>query len=163
MIANIDIFQQVYKKDHKPLEEEVFTTLKSKALQEGIARYGVGAVVFHRHRYLLLEKKNPDAPGGIYEIPHGEVHDGESLDKAIRREVRGLTGLSVKNIKEYLGCFDTESEEGEMARQFNFLVSVNFPLRVTLQKHRCHSWAEKDDLGDYHMKPHIRQLLQTYF
>ncbi|MCE5335633.1 MAG: NUDIX hydrolase [Desulfobacteraceae bacterium] len=56
---------------------------------------GVGALIFRKNRVLLIRRGSPPALGK-WSIPGGLVELGESLDKAIRREVLEEVGLEVK-------------------------------------------------------------------
>ncbi|MGH8926740.1 MAG: NUDIX hydrolase [Acidimicrobiia bacterium] len=55
---------------------------------------GVGAVVIENGRLLLVRRRRP--PGeGLWAVPGGKVHWGESMSTAVRREVHEETGLLV--------------------------------------------------------------------
>jgi ADP-ribose pyrophosphatase len=56
---------------------------------------GVGAVVFHDNRVLLVHRKNPPAKG-MWAIPGGKVRLGESLQQAAEREIFEETGISIQ-------------------------------------------------------------------
>jgi 8-oxo-dGTP diphosphatase len=59
---------------------------------------GVGAIVLHRGRVLLVERGNPPL-AGWWSLPGGVLEVGETLDEAVRREVLEETGLVVKPAK----------------------------------------------------------------
>ena len=58
-------------------------------------RVGIGAVVFHQDRVLLVKRKNPPAQGE-WAIPGGKVRLGESLQQAAEREIREETGIEIR-------------------------------------------------------------------
>lgn len=55
-------------------------------------RASVSAVIFDGKRRLLLQQRSD---GGQWGLPGGSVEIGESVTKAVKREVREETGLSV--------------------------------------------------------------------
>ena len=56
---------------------------------------GVGAVVFHNKKVLLVKRKNPPAKGQ-WAIPGGKLEWGETLQRAAEREIREETGIVIK-------------------------------------------------------------------
>lgn len=56
---------------------------------------GVGAIVFHSDRVLLVQRGREPAKGK-WSLPGGLVEVGESLERAVRREVAEETGLDVR-------------------------------------------------------------------
>src|ERR1039457_1742919 len=62
---------------------------------------GVGALIFHRGR-ILMAQRGKEPLKGWWSLPGGALEVGESLDFAVRREVREETGLEI----EPLGVFE---------------------------------------------------------
>ena len=56
---------------------------------------GVGALIFEGDRILMAQRGRQPLMG-LWSLPGGLVETGESLESAIRREVREETGLEVR-------------------------------------------------------------------
>ena len=75
---------------------------------------GVGAVVVHEGRVLLVQRASE--PGlGQWSLPGGLVEVGESLTDAVVREVREETGLAVE-VVELIELVDRIYRDGERVR-----------------------------------------------
>jgi mutator protein MutT len=61
---------------------------------------GVGALIFRRGR-ILMAQRGKQPLKGAWSLPGGALEIGESLDAAVRREVREETGLEVKPVKVF--------------------------------------------------------------
>lgn len=57
-------------------------------------RLGVGGVVLHRGKVLLVKRKRPPSQG-LWAIPGGKVEAGESLRQAVVRELAEECGIKV--------------------------------------------------------------------
>lgn len=73
-------------------------------------RVGVGAVVIHEGRVLLI-RRGKEPLRGRWCVPGGTVELGETLEQALVREVREETGLCVRP-REVVTVFDRIGREG---------------------------------------------------
>ena len=65
---------------------------------------GVSVAVLHDGRFLLIQRGH-EPHMGLYAFPGGRVHDGESDEDAVRRELAEETGLVVESVaplRQYL-------------------------------------------------------------
>lgn len=65
---------------------------------------GVGALIFENNKILLVERAGEPLKGW-WSLPGGVVETGETLEQAIRREIREETGLEVGPLK-FLEIFE---------------------------------------------------------
>jgi 8-oxo-dGTP diphosphatase len=64
----------------------------------------VSVAIFHDNRFLLV-KRGREPSKGLYAFPGGRVHQGESDEDAVRRELAEETGLAIESVtplREYL-------------------------------------------------------------
>lgn len=59
---------------------------------------GVGAIVFNRHRQVLMIRRNQAPAFGLWSVPGGKLEPGESLTDACRREISEETGLEIQPV-----------------------------------------------------------------
>lgn len=116
----------------------------------------VGAAIFRRDALLLL-RRIPDFPGR-WELPGGSVEEGESLEKALRREVREETGLSVKlGPPFHASMFRAEGQEGVpitvVAIEYLCTATAVRPIRLSPAEHDRHAWVRPGELSRYPLVP----------
>jgi len=69
----------------------------------------VGAVIFDKDRRVLLVKRKNPPNKGSWAIPGGKVKYGETLEEAIKREMKEETNLDIK-VKEPLAIVEIIKE-----------------------------------------------------
>ena len=84
-----------------------------EAKSEGIVCCVVGAVIAKASTVLLLRRKTDDFMGGIYELPSGQVEDGESLESALRREIFEETSLEIVDIRRHARDYEVLTHHSE--------------------------------------------------
>ena len=146
------------------IDKKFMDKLIVEALNSGISRYVVAAVITNkRSEVLLLQRPKDEFYGGIYELPSGKVEDDESLEEALYREVKEETGLNVKNITRYLGHFDYLSKSKKPTRQFNFHVEVEDVSQIILKEHSSYVWVSPKDLHRYPVTEEVRKILEKFW
>jgi 8-oxo-dGTP diphosphatase len=83
-------------------------------------RVGVGAIVLHERRVLLVKRGH--APGlGLWSVPGGLVDLGETTVDAARREVEEETGLKVR-IAGLVGVLDRVTRDAEGRVRYHWVL-----------------------------------------
>jgi 8-oxo-dGTP diphosphatase len=113
---------------------------------------GVGAVVL-RARQVLLVRRASDPLRGQWSLPGGMLELGETLRKAVEREVLEETGLRVR-VDEVLDVFDSIVPDAEGRTQFHYVL-IDFLCDVQSGEPRSGSdvsevaWASVDGLDRF--------------
>jgi len=114
---------------------------------------GVGGVVIHRNRALLV-RRGGEPLKGEWSIPGGLVELGEALTDSVRRELKEETGLDVEPVA-ILETFDRIFREGRKVR-YHFVI-VDYVCRLKGGKLQPASdvlearWVRREDLPQYHL------------
>jgi 8-oxo-dGTP diphosphatase len=114
---------------------------------------GVGGVVIHRERILLI-RRGGEPLKGEWSIPGGLVELGEELAEGARRELKEETGLDVEPL-EVLEVFDRIFRERGRVR-YHFVI-VDFACRLKGGRLRPGSdvlearWVRRAELSAYNL------------
>jgi len=111
---------------------------------------GVGALIFDRDRILMAERGGEPLKGW-WSLPGGLVETGESLEDALRRELREETGLEVKPLG-VLQIFERIMRDAHGAPEYHYVL-IDYVCRVTGGTLRAGDdvrraeWVRRRDLG----------------
>lgn len=112
---------------------------------------GVGAVVIHEDRVLLI-RRGHEPMKGQWSLPGGALEVGETLLEGVRREVREETGLEVAPVA-LIEVVDRISRDAEGSVQFHYVL-LDYLCRVTGGEVCCATdaidvrWARRDELNE---------------
>ena len=101
---------------------------------------GVGAIVFDGDRVLLVKRAHEPLKGE-WSVPGGAVEVGETLEEAIRREVREETGLDIE-VGPIVDVLDRIRYDPEGRVKFHYVL-VDFVCRPAGGTLQCASDAEE--------------------
>ena len=126
---------------------------------------GVGGVVIHRNRALLI-RRGSEPLKGEWSIPGGMLELGEELAAGVERELKEETGLDVEPL-ECILVFDRIMREG--ARVKYHYVIVDYLCRRKRGRLRPASdvidarWVRRADLPRYHLTDMATALILEAF
>ncbi|MHB8653122.1 MAG: NUDIX hydrolase [Terriglobia bacterium] len=129
---------------------------------------GVGGIVIHRNRVLLIRRKREPLKGE-WSIPGGLVELGEELAQAARRELKEETGLDVEPL-EILAVFDRIMRDGKNASRVRYhFVIVDYACRRIRGRLSPSSdvvdarWVRRKDLPQYHLTDKVTEVIHDAF
>jgi uncharacterized protein (TIGR00730 family) len=119
------------------------TTSRTKKAGHAFVGVGVGAIIFNAHGEVFLAKRGRDASNeqGWWAWPGGEVEFGETLSKAIQRELREEFDMVIEPIRQ-IAAFDHLLEGGQ-----EHWVSVAFVARHLSGEPRIKEPGKCSDFG----------------
>lgn len=99
---------------------------------------GVKAVFVRNGKVLLLRNVRGKWQGKVYwDFPGGRIHEGETIEKALRREVREEAGIKEFTIGEIVGTYLLKTD-------------VEYKTGLMLLMYQCETKEEKITLSDEH-------------
>jgi mutator protein MutT len=123
---------------------------------------GAAAVIIDGGRVLLIRRgQAPDA--GEWSIPGGGVELGETIEAALRREVREETGLEIA-VGEFLEIYQRVERDAEGAVRFHFVVldyrcTVTGGALLAGDDAAEAAWVDPADLDRYALADSIRRVI----
>jgi ADP-ribose pyrophosphatase YjhB (NUDIX family) len=126
---------------------------------------GVGGVVIHRDRALLI-RRGSEPLKGEWSIPGGMLELGEDLTAGVRRELKEETGIEVEPL-ECILVFDRIMREGERVK-YHYVI-VDYLCRRKSGRLRPASdvtdarWVRREDLPQYHLTDMATKLILQAF
>jgi ADP-ribose pyrophosphatase YjhB (NUDIX family) len=126
---------------------------------------GVGGVVVHRHRALLI-RRGSEPHKGEWSIPGGMLELGEELAEGVRRELKEETGLEVEPL-EIVAAFDRITLEGTRVK-YHYVI-VDYVCRRKRGRLKPASdvvdarWVRREDLPKYHLTEMATKVILESF
>jgi 8-oxo-dGTP diphosphatase len=133
---------------------------------------GVGGVIIDRGHAVLI-RRGTEPLLGEWSIPGGTIEIGETVEEAVRREVREETGLEVR-VLELIEFFDrlyfedgSSANDGKRPR-FHFVIA-DYLCEVVGGEPRAGSdatevaFAREDELAKFHLTEKATSILKKAF
>ena len=133
---------------------------------------GVGGVIIDRGRAVLI-RRGSEPLLGEWSIPGGSIETGESIEEAVRRELREETGLEVR-VLELIELFDRIYFQDEAAAQdkkkprFHYVIA-DYLCEIVGGEARAGSdvtdlaFAREEELGKFHLTEKATSVLKKAF
>jgi len=126
---------------------------------------GVGGVVIHRQRALLI-RRGCEPLKGAWSIPGGMLELGEDLAQGVRRELKEETGLEVEPL-EIVAAFDRITREGKRVK-YHYVI-VDYVCRLKRGRLKPASdvtdahWVRREEMPQYHLTEMATKVILKSF
>ena len=126
---------------------------------------GVGALVEHNAKVLLVKRGEPPYKG-LWCIPGGKVHFGESLQEAAEREILEETGIAIKAGDPIFSfdIIDTANKDDMIHYVVVDLIAdyVSGEIRSGSDALEV-AWVDIDNIENFTVQETTRQLLERWW
>lgn len=129
---------------------------------------GVGAVILHDDCVLLVERGNEPLKGW-WSLPGGGVETGETLENAIRREIREETCLEVEIVK-VVEIFERIMPDAEGRAEYHYVLIDYLCHPVAKGAEACPAsdasrlaWVRREDLPLYKITEGTTGVIEKVF
>lgn len=104
----------------------------------------VGILFDEEGRVYVQRRPEKGLMGGLWEFPGGKVEAGESIEDALRRELKEEMGVSVENVEDFMRLKHAYTRFQVDLRAYTARVSANSMVNTELE----HKWVKSEDLKD---------------
>jgi len=126
---------------------------------------GVGGVVIHRQRTLLI-RRGCEPLKGEWSIPGGMLELGEGLTEGVRRELKEETGLDVEPLR-IVATFDRITRERKRVK-YHYVI-VDYVCRLKGGRLKPASdvvdarWVLREEMPQYHLTKMATKVILRAF
>ncbi|MFZ3215214.1 MAG: NUDIX hydrolase [Candidatus Acidiferrales bacterium] len=127
---------------------------------------GVGGVVIHDERALLIRRGGPPLQGE-WSIPGGMLELGETFEEGVRRELAEETGLEVL-VLDFIEVFERIFPDPEGKTKYHFVI-LDYLCGVVSGEARAASdvtdvaWVREEGLATYALTPTATRVIAKAF
>jgi 8-oxo-dGTP diphosphatase len=132
------------------------------------ARVAAKVAIFRGEQILMLHRASSASDPGVWDLPGGVVHEGESLPRAAKREVREETGFEVQlGPMFHAEVFGSVSKRGKIRPTVGVFFQGNAPRHalphLDPREHTDFAWVSRNDLKSYPTVPYLERTVRAAF
>lgn len=115
----------------------------------------VAALIQKNDQYLICQRHDNDAYGGLWEFPGGTVEEGESFKEAVVREIKEELGVDVEVIEEI-----SKFEDSDETLTINITLFSCKIISGKIMSLECKSakFFDKEKVGQLKLAPADRKI-----
>ena len=117
-------------------------------------RIVVKAQIWREGRLLIIKRApNSDPYPGLWDVPGGSLHAGETVEQGMRRETQEETGLSLSRIHPLTTWFTGQRED--LVIGLSFLATSGTETVALSEEHTDAVWMTPDQINDFDFPPNL--------
>lgn len=123
-------------------------------------RLVVRGILIENNKVLLCQRSHRAGSfPGLWELPGGKVDSGEDFDKALVREFREETGLSI-SLEKVLGAGELERGQDKLAYLFLLVSRTGGEVQIS-HEHDAYAWYDSNELQTVPIPPQLQSMRDT--
>ncbi|BEP29063.1 NUDIX hydrolase [Helicovermis profundi] len=120
----------------------------------------VKGLVYFNGKFLIL-RKTLKSNNEIWEFPGGRLEFGENIEKALEREIKEETILSVKVLFP-LGSWTVIKKSNTHIQGITYLCNSTSEKVILSHEHSDYRWIRKEEFKNYKVFPQILEEIQSW-
>ena len=106
----------------------------------------VAGIIINQNKILIGKRKDKDIGGGKWEFPGGKIEIGETISKALKRELYEELGISAKIGKELMNY---EHMFKTTIYNISFMEIIDYEGEIRNNAHSEIKWVKFSNLPEY--------------
>ena len=119
----------------------------------------VAAIIINKNRILIGKRKDEDIGGGKWEFPGGKIEIGETISKALERELYEELGISAKIGKELMNY---EHMFKTTIYNISFMEIIDYEGEIRNNAHSEIKWVKFSNLLKYDFISGDDRFIQSF-
>ena len=119
----------------------------------------VAAIIINKKRILIGKRKEEDIGGGKWEFPGGKIEIGETISKALERELYEELGISAKIGKELMNY---EHMFKTTIYNISFMEIIDYEGEIRNNAHSEIKWVNFSNLLEYDFISGDDRFIQSF-
>jgi len=139
-------------------------TLITKAQIEGIERLNVAAVLFNDEGKMLIAQRSATKKylPNAWHIPGGQIDEDETVEEALKREVKEEFDLEITQIIADTGVAHDYTGHGGLKSRTFFILAKSQGEIILNHENQAYKYIDKSEISDY-LEPFVQEVNTQVF
>lgn len=142
----------------------MFQNLITQAKIDGIERLNVAAVLFNHEGEILITQRSATKKylPNVWHIPGGQIDAGETVEEALKREVKEELNLEIYEIVADTGVAHDYIGHGNLKSRTLFIIAKSQGEITLDHENQAYQYINKDEIDKY-FEPSVQEVNSKIF
>ena len=139
-------------------------TLITQAQNDGIQRLNVAAVLFNQEGKMLITQRSATKKylPNVWHIPGGQIDEGETVEEALKREVKEELNLQITEIMADTGVAHDYTGHGGLKSRTLFILVKSLGEITLNHENQSFKYIDKSEINEY-LEPFVQEVNHRVF